>query len=136
MKRGFEHVFALERQALGWICHDPSMSDYLSVIMPATWEVDMAQTYVDLNPGSTVVKVFVTKSPQAKYFRWGWINCIGVVQYLLGVYWPWVLTPYRLYLKVLSNSKPHIKVGKLWQAKVQSDKPRRQQRHQTSKQED
>ena len=74
MRDGFEHVFVIERQALGWICHDPSMSDFMSVILPATYEVDLIGTYAELNPDSTIIQLFVSQSPKAKYFRWGWLT--------------------------------------------------------------
>ena len=132
LEPGFEHVFAIERQALGWVCHDPSMYDYISVLLPASWTTDVIGKFHEQNPGSTIVQIFVTKSSNAKLFRFSWLNCIGLIQYLLGVYWPWILTPYGLYCRVVKGNN-HIKVGRVWQISAEARKLQRKHRRKQTK---
>jgi len=55
LKEGFKHVYAIERQALGWLCSDPSKSDLHTYILPAHYESDVIQEFIRQNPTFTVL---------------------------------------------------------------------------------
>lgn len=123
MKEGFKHVFAMERQALGWICIDPSRNDLCSTILPASYHVDIIPQFMINNTTTTILKLIVKQTDSPNYPRPGLISCVSCMQYLIGVYWPFILTPYQLYNKLCSNNFSHIEVTQICQgAKKQDDK--------------
>lgn len=112
-KKGFKHVFAIERQALGWVCIDPSRKDCWSYILPAKYEDDVIGNLARMNPGFTILKLIVKPNHNLKnrYPRPHLMSCVGIVQYLIGVYWPWIITPYQLYYKLLKSTTTYAQAG-------------------------
>lgn len=110
IKRGFKHCFVIERQPLGWIVLDPSRSELSATILPARWDTDMMATFKANNSNVVVLKLYVKYTRTSNYPRPGINSCVGVVQYILGVYWPFTFTPYRLYNKLIKQTPPHIQV--------------------------
>ena len=135
LKPGFRHVYALERQALGWVCYDASLRDLCCMVLPASWDNDVAGTLVRQNPETTVVQLFCKPSPNKGRLRGGILSCVGVCQYILGVYWPLTLTPHQLFSKILKSDN-HIGKGKVWVAEAQDGEQMKQQMHQERKPED
>ncbi len=135
MKKGFTHCFAMERQALGWLCIDPSRKDCLSHILPATFLDPVMDTFIKNNPNATVIQLFVSRQnvDAVTYPKFGLISCVGMIQYNLGVYWPLIITPFQLYCRLVEKRISHIKVGNVWVARAQSEKPEQPQRHQGKK---
>lgn len=111
-KDGFKHVYAVERQALGWQCVDPSRSNLFTCILPAGFEADVMVEFERLNPGATIVHLHVRSNGQGLYPTIGVLSCVSIMQYLLGVCWPMVLTPYQLYNKIITKPPNHIGVIK------------------------
>lgn len=109
-KEGFRHVFAIERQPLGWICHDPNTTDWQSFIVSTKWSDDVIGAYVDLYPDIEVLSLFIEPSGKLRWWRPFLSPCVGSLQYLIGVYWPLTLTPYQLYCKLKYNPPRNIKV--------------------------
>jgi hypothetical protein len=116
IKKGFRHVFAVEHQALGWICFDASIANIMTTILPAGFHDDVIGHFLRLNPHSTVVKLYVKPTKEIRSFKFGCLNCVSVVQYMLSIHWPFVLTPYQLYSKLVKNGAEHIEVTKIWAA--------------------
>ena len=110
MQRGFKHCFAIERQALGWCCIDPNRTDLAITLLPAAWDTDIMPRFKQNNPRSTVLHLNVYETKKANYPRLGLISCVSTMQYLIGVYWPHILTPYQLHNKILKTNLKHIKV--------------------------
>lgn len=115
VKKGFKHVFAIERQALGWLCFDPSRSTINALILPASWQTDIMPEFKKNNSGATVLGLVVSDFDKSNYPRAGIISCVSAVQYYLGVFWPHILTPYKLYNKIVKSTPNHIKVLSLCQ---------------------
>lgn len=111
LEDGFCHVFAIERQALGWVCIDPSRSDCLSTILPAGYVDDVISPLKAQNPQFKVLKLLYKPSYNRynNYPRLNLMSCVSMMQYMLGVYWPWIVTPYQLYCKLLKGRFKHIK---------------------------
>lgn len=110
-KDGFKHVFAIERQALGWVCVDASRYDLFHVVLPASYHDDVMSSFIRLNEDATVMKLEVCRGTTTNiYPRFGMVSCVGIIQYALGVYWPWIITPYQLYCRLESLNNSHIKV--------------------------
>lgn len=130
-QKGFKHVFALERQALGWVCIDPSRMDFQCHILPAGFHDDVITSFIAQNPRSTVMQIFVqpVKNQTLTYPGIGFISCVTVMQYTLGVYWPLIVTPYQLYCRLSSRRINHIRMGKTWAATVQSAEQMQQQKN-------
>lgn len=128
-KKGFRHVFALERQALGWICIDPARSDFYCSILPAGFADDVAGCFAKMNKGCTVMQLFVQRplTESWNYPQIGAISCVGIIQYALAIYCPLIITPYQLYYMLSNKRIAHIKVGKVWAAGAQSVEPIKQQ---------
>lgn len=110
MKPGFRHVFAIELQALGWVCIDPNRTDLTCTILPASWDIDIMPKYRDNNPDSTIINLKVYPTKRSNYPRPSLISCVGVCQYLLGIYYPHIFTPYLLYNKIINSNIKHIEV--------------------------
>ena len=110
LKDGFKHVYAIERQALGWICTDPSKSDQHTYILPASYHTEVIKEFRRRHPDFTVLHLHVLPHTEAIYPQIGVISCVSIMQYLLGVYWPFVFTPYQLYNKIKKNPPNHIEV--------------------------
>ena len=115
IKSGFRHVFALERQALGWICIDPSRNDLCATLLPASYDVDIIPQFRINNPSFTITKLKVKQTNKFNYPKPGIVSCVSSMQYLIGVYWPFVLTPYQLYNKLYNNNISHIEVTQICQ---------------------
>lgn len=111
-KDGFKHVYAVERQAAGWLCVDPSRSNLFTCILPAIYETEVMETFAKLNPDATIVNIHVKSNGQGLYPTIGVLSCVSVTQYLIGVSWPFVLTPYQLYNKIITKPPNHIEVIK------------------------
>ena len=107
---GFKHVYAIERQALGWICHDPSRRDLFSHILPASYNDEVMGVYKTNNASHIVMGLEVKPNVKTKYPALGFLSCVSVMQYMLGVWWPFVRTPYGLYSRLLKDNTPHIKL--------------------------
>lgn len=134
-KKGFKHCFAIERQALGWICIDPSRSDFIATILPAGYHADIIAPFLSQNPTSTVLNLTVRKSHANTYPRLGLISCVSTMQYLLGVYWPLIITPHQLYCRLVNTHVPTIRVKQIWQAvREQEGQPMKQQQQQGMRQ--
>lgn len=116
IKTGFKHVFALERQALGWTCIDPSRTDLSSMVLPSSYHIDIIPEFMRNNPTARILKLKVYASNKSTYPRAGIISCVSTIQYLIGVYWPHILTPYQLYNKLCKYNNPNIRVVILCQA--------------------
>jgi hypothetical protein len=129
-KKGFKHCFALERQALGWICVDPSRKNFIATILPAGFHADIITPFLDQNPTSTVIRLTVAHNEKEvnTYPRLGLISCVSVMQYLLGVYWPLIITPYQLYCRLVKAHVPGIRLKQQWQAVKERDEPQMRQR--------
>lgn len=128
--KGFKHCFAIERQALGWICIDPSRNDFIATILPATYADDIIEPFLDQNPTSTVLQLSVrrAKTDRNTYPRLGLISCVSTIQYMLGVYWPWCITPRQLYCRLSKGHTAHIRLKQIWQAvRKQDEQPMKQQ---------
>lgn len=107
---GFKHVFVIERQGLGWMCIDPSRDDLSATILPASYHVDIIPQFKKNNPDSHIIKLHVKPNSKGYYPRPHLMSCVSTVQYILGVYWPHILTPRMLYNKIINNQHPSIKV--------------------------
>ena len=110
IKKGFKHVYALERQALGWVCLDPSRSDLTAIVLPATYHTNIIPEFQRQNPTATVLPIKMKPHNKSKYPRPMVLGCTSAIQYMLGVYWPCVLTPYQLYNKIIKSPPEHIEV--------------------------
>lgn len=110
LKDGFKHVYAIEHSALGWTCTDPSKSDLHTYILPAKYDTDVITTFVQQNPGFTVLHIRVLPHDNSIYPRFGIMSCVSLMQYLIGVRWPFVFTPYQLYNKIKYKTPKHIEV--------------------------
>lgn len=127
IKEGFRHVFAIERQATGWICYDPSMHDLYCMAMPADYDVDIISQLSLDHPEFNIIQLFVKPINKKARPRFGLLSCVAVIQYVLGVTWPLVLTPYQLYSKLVNGNLADIEVGKIWAEDEQETKRRMQQ---------
>jgi len=129
-KKGFKHCFALERQALGWICIDPSRKNFIATILPAGFHDNIIVPFLDQNPTSTVVRLTVGRLERDTnvYPRFGLISCVSVMQYLLGVYWPLIITPHQLYCRLVNTHVPGIRLKQTWQAVKEHEEPQMRQR--------
>jgi hypothetical protein len=133
IKKGFKHVFIIERQAMGWICLDPSRSDLIASILPAQYESDVISELKNNNPDVTVLPLEVLATNRSNYPRPGIQSCVGAVQYSLGVWWPFVLTPWRLYNKLIKSPPIHIrKLESCQEIHEQEEKPQQHQQEQMS----
>jgi hypothetical protein len=110
LKDGFRHVYAIERSALGWTCTDPSKSDMHTYILPASFESDVMAEFTRQHPGFTTLHLKVEPHTDSIYPQLGVISCVSMMQYILGVYWPFVFTPYQLFNKLMSKPPKHIEV--------------------------
>lgn len=110
LKDGFHHVYCIERQALGWVCTDPSKSDLYNYILPAQYEADVMTEFVKRNPTFTILHLIIKPHDKSIYAMPCMMSCVGVMQYLIGVYWPFVFTPYQLYNKIKNKPPKHIEV--------------------------
>lgn len=110
IRSGFKHCFAIERQAMGWVCVDPSRTDLCCTILPALWETNIIPHFKFMNTGATVLALKVYQTDRANYPRPAINSCVGCMQYLLGVYWPLTFTPYMLYNRIIKNTPKHIEV--------------------------
>ena len=110
LKDGFKHVYAIERQALGWLCTDPSKSDIHTYILPARYDSEVIEEFKRLNPTFTILRLKVKPHQKSVYPHLGVLSCVTIMQYMIGVYWPFVFTPYQLYNKIKSNPPNHIEV--------------------------
>ena len=103
IKNGFGHVFAIERQSLGWICVDPSRRDLLTIILPACYDSDVAKVLRRDNPTFKILHLRVPMNVKPNYPNLGLMGCVGVMQYFLGIYRPWIITPYQLYRYIIKQ---------------------------------
>jgi hypothetical protein len=110
LKDGFRHVYAIERQALGWICTDPSTSDLHTYILPASYSADVMGEFTRRHPYFTILHLHVKPHNKKLFPSIGVISCVSAMQYMLGIYWPFVLTPYQLYNKMVQSPPKHIEV--------------------------
>lgn len=110
LKDGFKHVYSIERQALGWLCTDPSKSDLHTYILPARFESEVIDEFKKQNPSFTVLELHVKPHAYAAFPRPGIVSCVSAMQYVLGVYYPFVFTPYQLYNRIKRNPPNHIEV--------------------------
>jgi len=129
LKAGFQHMFALERSALGWVLLDPSRANFHCCILPAAFGDDVAGAFARRNKDSTVMQVFVKPVQLTRnlYPKLGLLSCVSTMQYTLGVYWPWIITPYQLYCRLRNLTSEHIKVGNIWAVEAAEDKHVRRQ---------
>lgn len=109
-KDGFKHVYCIERQALGWTCIDPSQSDLYTTILPANYGTDVMTTFKQKNPTFKILKLHVKPHTLMVYPRAGIISCVSVMQQMLGVYWPFVFSPFQLYNRIVTRTPTHIEV--------------------------
>lgn len=127
IKKNFKHVFAIERQALGWVCFDPSRSELNMTLLPATHGDNIIPQFIKDNPKTTVIHLEVEVHDRAAYPRPAIMGCVGAIQYLLGVYWPIVFTPFQLYTKLINKRIDNIKVVKLCQVQALNGRQEKQQ---------
>lgn len=111
-KEGFQHVYALERQKIGWLCLDPSCSNIFNVILPALPEAEVVDSLIKFNPDVTVLGLKVRPNDINIYPKPGIISCVSVIKYLLGFHSWFTLTPYQLYIRLKKNNIRHIEVTK------------------------
>lgn len=110
IKDGFKHVYCIERQELGWVCLDPSQTHIYNYILPAAYEIDVMSEFKKRNPEFIILKLLVKPHDKSAYPRPGLVSCVSTMQYLLGIYWPFIFTPYQLYNKMLRKPPKHIEV--------------------------
>ncbi len=110
LKAGFKHVYAIERQAIGWQCTDPSKSDLHTYILPAAYESDVMGVFKKNNPTFKILHIHVKPHERSIYPRFGVLSCVNIIQYMIGVYWPFILTPHQLYNKIKNSTPKHIEV--------------------------
>jgi hypothetical protein len=125
LKDGFKHVYLIERQAIGWVCLDPSQSDLHTYILPASYEADVMGEFSKRHPDFNILKLMVKAHAKILYPKLGVISCVSVMQYIIGVYWPFVFTPYQLYNKLLKKTVDHIEVTQWPQEKLTEQKEKR-----------
>lgn len=110
-KQGFQHVYAIERQNIGWLCLDPSCKNLFNVILPALPEADVIATLIENNPSITVLPLKVRPNAERIYPKFGVVSCVSVMKYLLGIHSWSTLTPYQLYIRLKKNNIEHIEVS-------------------------
>lgn len=110
MNPDFLHCFVIERQKEGWSCTDPNRSNLTSTILPVSSDVDMMPEFRRRNPDSYILEINVYEHDASNYPRLGLISCVSITQYLLGIYYPSVITPYGLYNKLMKNNVLHLEV--------------------------
>lgn len=126
-KRGFKHVYAIERTALGWLCSDPNKSDIHTMILPARYDSEVMIEFIRQNPSFTILRLKVKPHKDSIYPQLGVISCVSMMQYMLGVYWPFVFTPWQLYNRLLDNPPKHIEVIACHDIKYTQRKGKQQQ---------
>lgn len=110
LKEGFKHCYAIEHQVLGWICVDPNQSNLFACILPAKFESDVMGEYKKLNPDATILHLHVRAHQLDLYPARAILSCVSAMQYLLGIHWRSVLTPWQLYNKIKANPPKHIEI--------------------------
>ena len=110
LEPGFTHVFVIERCARGWTCIDGNRSSLEIKMLPISNQIDMMPEYVNQNPSAHVLKIYASDPERSKYPSFGMLSCVSTVQYILGIYYPSVITPYALYNKLLDNRINHLEV--------------------------
>jgi hypothetical protein len=133
VKEGFKHVYCIERQALGWSCSDPSRSDIHNYILPASYDADVMGEFIRRHPHFNVLHLHVKSHGKVKYPRFGVLSCVSVMQYILGVYWPFIFTPYALYNKIKNDPPKHIEVIAWHGIKYTQHKEKPSQQHSQQK---
>jgi len=134
LTKGFKHVFAIEKQPLGWTCIDPNRFDLMLDILPARWEADLMAHYLRNKPGDTILKVMLTPRNEATILRPSILSCVSLIKYVLGVSWPLVWTPWQLYEQLITQSNDGMEVSQLWiQEDTQEEKQEPQQNEQKFK---
>jgi len=111
---GFKHVFAIEKQPLGWTCIDPNRFDLMIDILPVRWEADLMNQYLINKPGDTILKIMLTPHNEPTILRPSILSCVSLVKYMLGVSWPFVWTPWQLYIKLISDTHQGMEITQLW----------------------
>lgn len=97
LKKGFRHVFAIERQNFGWICVDASERDLMTIILPAYSHNDVIAQLKHDNKDFTILQLAVPIFSKRKFPKIALLSCVSVMQYYLGLFSQFVFTPHQLY---------------------------------------
>ena len=92
---------------MGWVCFEGARTDLSMTLLPASYHVDIIPEFRKNNPRTTILSLKVYQQPKSRYPRPHLMSCVSTLQYYLGVYWPYILTPYQLYNKI-KNKAPFV----------------------------
>ena len=110
LKPGFRHVFAVEIHASGWVCYDPSIHDMYCWPLPCAPDASFIEHYKLNNPSDTVLKITARPKRKAQYARFSLMSCVSIMKYILGVRWPFVITPHQLYSRLTSQQFENMEI--------------------------
>jgi hypothetical protein len=92
LKRGFRHCAIIIKTGDYWVLFDPNLGYVRTKVMaPASYDMLSHYDKSKILAVRTYVRIPANRSP----FFWG--NCVGVVQALLGISNPFIITPHQLY---------------------------------------
>lgn len=109
LKKGFQHIAIMMRDQFNWLIFDPQ--EY-----GLKWEIlgnaakDLPRTFC-----KNVLKITTLATPAFRT-RIGYLSCVSVAKYVLGIYLPLCYTPWQLYKMLLIYKKliPNIKSVKVF----------------------
>lgn len=109
LKKGFTHVYILERLEGCWLLYDPTRYG-LNLYVPCCSDLDLVQCLWDNGEKITkALHVTVTKCKGKLIMPPQMLNCVTLAGYILGVRFGWrELTPYRLYKSLLTRPRDGV----------------------------
>jgi len=99
LRPGFRHCFVALRQGPFWVVVDPL--SHRTVLWIEAVD-NLAGFY--RQQGLTVLSTRL-RNPPHRSAPWRPFTCVEAVKRLLGVHWPWVLTPWQLYRALQNEEK-------------------------------
>ena len=136
LKKGFHHCFVIERLEFIYLMADPSRVG-LNLVLPAcTSEHNLISHMMRLDPGLRVLHVMTHGSGSSLTLRPKILNCVSVVQYVMGIGFNFAITPHGLFKRLLKGKHKNIlSVGELKLCQQEEAQPNEHKQEQNQQQE-
>ena len=108
LKKGFGHVFMIERLEFLWLMYDPSRYGFQVYVLPQNVDEDIVAQITEVEPTAKCLHLFVQARKQINYLKPRIHSCVTMIESCLGFY-VGAKTPYSLYKKLLAAKLPEIK---------------------------
>lgn len=112
LKKGFKHCYVIEKLEHIFVMFDPTRVGLNVVLPPCTTDDPLILCMMRLDPEIKVLEVATKGRGNATILRPKILSCVSVVQYAMGLWFWFCVTPHQLYRRLIKSKNSNLKYAR------------------------